>query len=389
MFQIIDMIIKILKHSIGFILWIVSHLFRNKSSLFLFGSDSTEKNSNTFYLFKEMKKCGFKCYWVYKGDKIDFNNFEKCETVKFGSLHHIYLTLNASIFFITHTIYDVALCKSYGVTVINLWHGIPIKLLGYDSKVFIEKNSFKFKLGFKPEFYKWDFFCCSTIFFKNVLSDAFNIDKNRMLITGSAKNHHVDRSELIISPLLSDFSSIILYAPTYRPWTSSYLNFLGSKELDDYLTLNNCCLLFKLHPYEFNRPVDFDFSPNIKDANVLFPDFSIEDLYSISSVLVTDFSSALFDFSLSGRPFIIYAEDFDFYESKIGGSYINLKIDFKDVFCSDIETLIKNLHLVSNSGNDLPDKISHYISRDVEYNSIDLIVNELNKLKVINLEFLK
>lgn len=377
------MINKIFKHLIGYLLCLISLLYRREKSLFLFGSDVIETNSNAFYLFRRMKELGYQCYWVYKEDNIDLKNFDAVDLVRFGTISHLYKILNSKVFFITHTIYDVSFCKFDGVKVINLWHGIPIKLLGYDSQVFIESNSLKFRMGLKPEFNKWDYFCCSSIFFKDKLSNAFKLENTKMLVTGSAKNYRIDRSKLDFVSSLMSFSSIILYAPTYRPWKSTYLNFVDDKKFIEYLELNNVCFLYKLHPYELNQLPSFKNCKNIKDANVLFPGYSIDELYRFSNVLVTDFSSALFDFYITKRPFIIYAPDFEYYESRIGGSYINLKKDFSNSFCSDVCSLITKLKLAVNPTIEFDNDLSNYIDLDVEFKSIDLLIDELNRLQVI------
>jgi CDP-glycerol glycerophosphotransferase len=54
-----------------------------------------------------------------------------------------------------------------------------------------------------------------------------------------------------------------------------------------------------------------------------YPD--VRDLYCAADVLVTDYSSALFDFALTGRPIICFVWDLETYRGELRGHYLNLE----------------------------------------------------------------
>jgi CDP-glycerol glycerophosphotransferase len=56
-----------------------------------------------------------------------------------------------------------------------------------------------------------------------------------------------------------------------------------------------------------------------------YPDIS--DLYLVADVLITDYSSVMFDFANSGRPVIFYAWDLDDYRDRLRGFYFDLTAD--------------------------------------------------------------
>jgi CDP-glycerol glycerophosphotransferase len=53
-----------------------------------------------------------------------------------------------------------------------------------------------------------------------------------------------------------------------------------------------------------------------------YPDMA--DLLAITDVLITDYSSVMFDFALTGKPIVYYAYDMDLYRDKIRGFYFDL-----------------------------------------------------------------
>lgn len=115
---------------------------------------------------------------------------------------------------------------------------------------------------------------------------------------------------------------IVIYAPTLREdrdmncYTLDFerlLTTLGDKFGGDWV------LLARLHPFLVNLkdkfPLDGD---NVIDAT----DYSdMQELLVSSDVLITDYSSCIYDFMLSGRPAFTYATDVDKYDNDRGLYY--------------------------------------------------------------------
>jgi CDP-glycerol glycerophosphotransferase len=53
-----------------------------------------------------------------------------------------------------------------------------------------------------------------------------------------------------------------------------------------------------------------------------YPD--VRDLYLAADVLLTDYSSTMFDFANTGRPIVLYAYDLDRFRDEIRGFYFDL-----------------------------------------------------------------
>ena len=110
---------------------------------------------------------------------------------------------------------------------------------------------------------------------------------------------------------------IVLYAPTWRV--------RGEIELPiDFVQLEktlNKELYMIIHPHYWNNVSNVPKAKNISLAN---QDFSIEDYYLVSDVMITDYSSTMFDYALLDKPMIFYTYDYEEYVSSRG-----LNFDFE------------------------------------------------------------
>lgn len=61
-------------------------------------------------------------------------------------------------------------------------------------------------------------------------------------------------------------------------------------------------------------------SPRVVDASY-YPD--VRDLYLAADVLVTDYSSAMFDFAVTGKPIVLYAYDLEKFRDEVRGFYVD------------------------------------------------------------------
>jgi len=117
---------------------------------------------------------------------------------------------------------------------------------------------------------------------------------------------------------LTDDRRIILFAPTFRGDTIT--NARATDDLDLgvlHRTLgNDHVILVRLHPFVRSRtaigPELADFAIDVSDH----PD--INELMLVADVLVTDYSSAIFEFALLDRPMAFFAPDYETYERERG-----------------------------------------------------------------------
>lgn len=154
-----------------------------------------------------------------------------------------------------------------------------------------------------------------------VYSEAFNMPQEKILPLGVPRTdffYQKERHKEIHSRFFKHFPDLksrklILYAPTFRGKSHEQnivecpLDVLCLKQIlgEEY------ALLVHLHPYMHEKmkvPDNNNFSFIIDDL------FSIQDLMVVSDLLITDYSSVIFDYSLLGRPMVFFAYDLDEYK---------------------------------------------------------------------------
>lgn len=128
-------------------------------------------------------------------------------------------------------------------------------------------------------------------------------------------------------------SNIILYAPTFRK--SGTLEFY-KVDWDRILQIAksnfsaNTYVLIRLHPNlikgDLNTSCLTSYSNTI-DAT-FYPD--MHELLCASDVLITDYSSSMFDFPLTRKPVFLFAKDFSQYDRGVYFNFNELPFDFAD-----------------------------------------------------------
>lgn len=143
---------------------------------------------------------------------------------------------------------------------------------------------------------------------------------------------------------------IIVYVPTFRPdkidlSQTNIFGFCDNGELDKLLEENNAVLITKLHPVQSQYITVLPknillFKPNYE--------FTVYDLFSVTDVLISDYSSISTDFLLSHKPVIYLFSDIEKYDKERGFAISPIE----SVCCGDIaynwedlkESLVRSLN---------------------------------------------
>ena len=206
---------------------------------------------------------------------------------------------------------------------IQTTHGTSFKTLGLDVQDdFTNKNVTE---KYIEKCSRWDYLCVQNDFFADITKRCFNF-KNKFLKYGFprtdllyTKNNPIDILKIKEKLNLPLDKKVILYAPTWRVKNKFDL-MLDVKSLKKSLG-NEYILILKIHPYSQS-----DFKEIPKDDFVYdFSDFeSVEELCLVSDVLISDYSSVVFDFAILDRPILLFVYDLKEYNENIRGLYIDL-----------------------------------------------------------------
>lgn len=138
---------------------------------------------------------------------------------------------------------------------------------------------------------------------------------------------------------ISNDYNVALWAPTFRDNGETAPYSLDINRIIQALEKNNkgkWLFIVRLHPnlrFWYKKPI-INFSNIIKDVTD-YPD--IQELFLISDIVITDYSSTMFDFALTRKPVFLYATDIDDYIQMRGLKDLYFKTPFP--LCRDDEEL--------------------------------------------------
>lgn len=225
----------------------------------------------------------------------------------------------------------------------NTWHGTPMKKMGTDIQS--DNQSFKSKSDSKI-----DVMMSQGKFETEVFSRSFGISKNKFLEAGLPRNdilsnYTKEQRESIRQKFgIKSEQKVILYCPTFREYEKDeHLGVIMAppmhlKKWQDILG-NEYVLLMRAH-YEVSKVMKIEENEFVKDMTN-YPD--LNDLFIASDILISDYSSVFFDYSITGKPMFHFTYDYDKYSSK-RGMYFDIRYYLSGAENEDkLISIIKNI----------------------------------------------
>jgi CDP-glycerol glycerophosphotransferase (TagB/SpsB family) len=268
-----------------------------------------------------------------------------------------YYLLRAGNLFIKHSaarnlVYPVA---SELHNLINLWHGIPFKRIGYASldiqqnRMAVARDHAKYRAVISSS--QVDTLAMTAAFHPLSYTDIWNtgLPRNDFILRGFEQLPEDLRREGAALYDLVAGRKLVLFLPTFRnAQADAYFRF-SEAQIDwigDWLQRNNAVLGIREHMADSARTYGTQFARigalDLSDAQ--FP--NVEVLYRYSSALVTDYSSCFIDYMLTDKPAISFAYDYDSYASIERGSFYDLDFVFPGPVCKNFHELQAALEVV-------------------------------------------
>ncbi len=211
--------------------------------------------------------------------------------------------------------------KATGQVYLQTWHGTPLKRLGRD---IVDGSLTKSYLDLmQRETAAWNYLVSPSPFFSKSFESAFGY-RGKILETGYPRNDRLssatgqDREAIRRRLGVTDSSvKLVLYAPTWRNYERTAV---GGWRSVNYLEQDATLpagyqLVFRGHTNTHSTKTATANSQNTIDATH-YPD--VTELYLACDILVTDYSSMMFDFSITGKPMLFLAPDLDRYKKEQG-----------------------------------------------------------------------
>jgi CDP-glycerol glycerophosphotransferase len=248
--------------------------------------------------------------------------FDDARVVKTNSVKYIY-ELATSRFLISNVQLKGSLNPRKKTTYIQTWHAAgAFKRFG----LHIEQYDKTEQKDWLTDASHWEYLITSSKKIVDIYSSAFGISKEKVKPIGIPRNDILFKSEAhkeINSKVrekyrISPDKKIVLYTPTFRDYEKKFDIKLDLERVSEKLG-EEYVLLLRLH---FNVARNLNLKDNIKKNIIDASSYSdVQELLISADLLITDYSSIIFDYAILQRPMIFYSYDLKYYEEELRGFY--------------------------------------------------------------------
>jgi CDP-glycerol glycerophosphotransferase len=229
--------------------------------------------------------------------------------------------------------------KRAGAVHVQTHHGTPLKTMGLDQPKYPASTVGYDAERMRRNIAKWDVSITANRHTTLVWDRQFPIDgetleigypRNDRLALATAADTAAARAEFGIEP----GERVVVYAPTHREWHAEFTPVLDVDALAEALGPDTRILL---RGHYFYGSVGFPpRHPRVTDVST-HP--SVETIYLAADVLITDYSSVMFDFAVLDRPLVIFAPDWEIYRA-VRGVTFDLSAEPPGVFATTFDELV-------------------------------------------------
>ena len=332
-----------------------------------FGKNYSDSPKYIYQYLSENYKGKYKFIWVIdkKNTKIPYRHIK----VKRFSIPYMYY-LARSKYYIFNSRQPVWTVKRKGNVFLQTWHGTPLKRLVFDIED-ISSATPKYKKQVYKQSRAWDYLIAPNKYSSDIFHRCFMFDKV-MLETGYPRNDILhDANRQIIADKIRNRLGIpknkktILYAPTWRDdeyYAKGQYKF--TLQLDLHLMKQQLgseyVVLLRTH-YFIADSLDITglegFAYNVSNYD------DISELYLISDMLITDYSSVFFDYANLKRPMLFFMYDLEKYRDILRGFYIDIEKELPGPILFTTEEIISSINNIKQIQEEYKDKYKKFYDR--------------------------
>jgi CDP-glycerol glycerophosphotransferase len=291
-------------------------------------------NPRAIYEYLREKHPDYQLYWSIDPRFAKAFAGKGLKTVNRFSFQWLFIMARAR-YWVSNSRLPLWIPKPAHTVYLQTWHGTPLKRLAADmEEVHMPgTDTHSYKKNFLAEAERWDYLVSPNRYSSDIFRSAFAFNKT-MIESGYPRNDflfHPDLSKIAIGIKerlsLPQNKKIVLYAPTWRD-NEFYdrgkykfnleldLNRMREKLGDEYI------VLLRMH---YLIAENLDLSAYDGFALDVSTHEDIRELYVISDLLVTDYSSVFFDFGNLKRPMIFFVYDLESYRDNLRGFYFDFE----------------------------------------------------------------
>lgn len=354
----------------------------NNLILFIsFGGKKFDDSPRVIYeqMIRDKRFDGYDLVWAFQNTEAFV--IPRGRIIKTDSFKYYITALKARCWITNSTVERGLNFKGKNTLYFNTWHGTPIKKMGAD--IAGDNKSFGKELKWKV-----DLMTSQSKYEADIFSRVFNINRDKFIVCGLPRNDVLsDRTVETKQKMMQKIGlpldkKVILYAPTFREYERDEKFNCVIKPPIDFdkwkKTIGDKYIILLRAHYEVAKVL------NVKSNDGFVYDVSnytvLNDLMLASDMLISDYSSIFFDYSILDRPMLYYTYDYNEYVDK-RGMYFDIR---RELFgSSDNEEKLLNLIKELNYDKSV-EKVRDFRSKYVEsYGnatkiSLDTIFEKLN-----------
>lgn len=335
---------------------------------------------NPRYLYEYIDKNhpDYKCIWVLKDECTPITG--NGERVRRLSLKYLYYMARAK-YFVNNVNFADAYVKRKGQVEVQTMHGTPLKTIGLD--VPGDFPTKKKEDNYIRKCKRWDYLIVQSKFVADLAPTAFRFQKT-IMDTGYprtdilyASNNQTEMSGLKEKLGLPADKKVIMYAPTWRIRNRFDLMLdlqkMKEKFSEEYV------LILRLHHFSAKG---WEGVPEDGFVYDLTNYQSIEDLYIITDILITDYSSVMFDYAVLNRPMLFFTYDLDDYRDKLRGFNIDIEKEAPGPLLFTAEEVNNAIENIEETIENSKQRVEAFHEKYIQYecaNSSEKVFNMMTK----------
>lgn len=290
----------------------------------------------------------FKKVWVYNKQH-RFNDLNTKRIKRLTPQYYYYL-LRAGYWFNNQN-FPTYIKKRPQTTYVQTWHGTPLKKMLYDiQEVQGRSDDYVERVGKAVK--NWDYLISPSEYASKAFRSAFKYE-GEILEVGYPRNDilFLDQDAKMLEQIknrlqLPEGKKVVLYAPTFRDNKTKGKNkFLFDMQLDleqmQEQLGEEYVLLLRTHVVVSNKlNIDENLAEFVIDVTK-YPD--MQELLLITDILITDYSSVMFDFANTKRPLLFFTYDLEQYKENIRGFYFDFEEEAPGPLLYDTDEVIDSI----------------------------------------------
>lgn len=286
--------------------------------------------------------CEYHLVWAFIDP--EKHNIDRGKKISINSIEYVITAIKARVWVTNVSIRRGLSFNGKHTLFVNSWHGTAIKHLAADCKT----ASCDFKP--KDKLARADIMLAQGIYDVEVFAKAFNLRKSQIHLTGLPRNDSLvtGNNQKNIENLKKQMNlplgkKIILYAPTFRESKGIGIHSWIQEQpfnLEKWQKKmgENFVLLIRGH-HIVHEMKGISESTFVRDFSS-YP--FLNDLMLVSDILISDYSSIIFDYSILARPIICYTYDYDQYVHDRGVYFdIRTELDYEEEEDKLIDRIMK------------------------------------------------